>query len=188
MGLVETGVGLVPAAGGIKESLLRAMVHSKGAIGMFPIIQRPFQAIAQATTTGSAWDAFDLEFMRPGDGVTMNKDSLIYAAKEVALSMLETGWQPLIPAKVPVMGRDGIGNFRSILSNIRGGDFISEHDYFLSMAIAEVISGGNVDAGVEVGEQYLLDLERKAFLKVCRTPQTMERLQHMLNTGKPLRK
>ena len=187
MGLVETGVGLVPAAGGIKESLLRAMVHAKGAIGLFPIIQRPFQAIAQATTTGSAWDAFDLEFMRPGDGVTMNRDSLIYAAKEVALSMLETGWQPLIPAKVTVMGRDGIGNFRGILSNIRGGDFISGHDYFLSMAIAEVISGGNVDAGVEVDEQYLLDLEREAFLKVCRTPQTMERLQHMLNTGKPLR-
>ncbi|MCL5734816.1 MAG: 3-hydroxyacyl-CoA dehydrogenase/enoyl-CoA hydratase family protein, partial [Actinobacteria bacterium] len=187
MGLVETSVGLVPAAGGIKESLLRAMAHSKGAIGLFPILMRPFEAISQAKTTGSAWDAFDLDYMRPGDGVTMNRDSLIYAAKQAALSILDTGWQPLIPSKVAVMGRDGIGNFRSVLSNIRGGGFISDHDFFLAMAVAEVLSGGNVDAGTEVDEQFLLDLERKAFLKVCQTPQTLERVQHMLATGKPLR-
>lgn len=187
MGLVEVGVGLVPSAGGIKEALLRAMVHSKGAVALFPLITRAFEPISQARTTGSAWDAFDMGYMRPGDGVTMNRDSVIYSAKQVALSMVEAGWQPLIPAKVAVMGRDGIGNFRNILYNFRGGDFISDHDRFLAEAVAEVMSGGNVDPDTEVDEQYLLDLERKAFLKVCRTPKTLERLQHMLSTGKPLR-
>jgi 3-hydroxyacyl-CoA dehydrogenase len=85
------------------------------------------------------------------------------------------------------MGRDGVGNFRSILDNVRGGDFISDHDRYLAGKIAWILSGGDVDTGSEVGEAYLLDLERRAFLEVCRTPKSIERMQHMLNTGKPLR-
>lgn len=187
MGLVETGVGLVPSAGGIKESLVRAMAHAKGMAVLGPVVAKPFDAISQAKTSRSAWEAFDLGYLREGDGVTMNRESLIYAAKHAALAMLEAGWQPLVPATVIVTGSDGLANFRSLLHNVRDSEFISEHDKFLADAVGWVLCGGDVDAGTAVTEDYLLDLERKAFLKVCGTPKTMERLEHMLRTGKPLR-
>ena len=118
----------------------------------------------------------------------MNRESVIYAAKQVALGMLEAGWQTAAPVKVKVMGRDGIGNFRSILDNMRQGEFISDHDRYLAeQGRPGCCRGGDVDIGTEVDEQYLLDLERKAFLEVCRTPKTLERMQAMLTTGKPLR-
>jgi len=88
---------------------------------------------------------------------------------------------------VKVMGEDGMGNFRCLLDNTRGGNFISDHDHYLSSKVGWVLSGGQVDINAEVDEQYLLDLERLAFLEVCRTPKSVERMQHMLNTGKPLR-
>jgi 3-hydroxyacyl-CoA dehydrogenase len=150
-------------------------------------MQRSFLAITMARTSSSAWEAFDLGYLRPGDGVTMNRESLVYAAKQVALGMVEAGWQTPAPVKVKVMGKDGIGNFRVLLDNTRGGDFISDHDHYLSTTVAWVLSGGDLDINAEVDEQYLLDLERRAFLEVCRTPRTLERIQHMLNTGKPLR-
>jgi 3-hydroxyacyl-CoA dehydrogenase len=187
MGLVETGVGLVPSAGGLKEAVFRTMAPAQGVNWPWFIMQRSFLAITMAKTSSSAWEAFDLGYLRPGDGVTMNRESLIYAAKQVALSMLETGWQTPAPVKVKVMGEDGMGNFRWILDNTRAGDFISDHDHYLSMKVGWVLSGGEVEINSEVDEQYLLDLERAAFLEVCRTPKSIERMQAMLKTGKPLR-
>jgi 3-hydroxyacyl-CoA dehydrogenase len=187
MGLVETGVGLVPAAGGMKEAVLRTMAPAQGVNWQYKIMRRSFDAITQAKTSASAWEAFDLGYLRQGDGVTMNRESLIYAAKQVALSMVETGWQTPASVKVRVMGRDGIGNFRGLLDNMRKGEFLSDHDRYLGSKVAWVLSGGEVDINTEVDEQYLLDLERKAFLEVCRTPKTVERMQAMLKTGKPLR-
>jgi 3-hydroxyacyl-CoA dehydrogenase len=187
MGLVETSVGLVPAAGGMKEMVLRTMAPAQGVTWPYFIMRRSFDAVSQAKVSSSAWEAFDLGYLRPGDGVTMNRDGLIYAAKQVALSMLETGWQPLVPTKARVMGRDGVSNYRGLLRNMRGGEFISDHDQFLGELVAHVLSGGNVDINTEVDEQYLLDLERKAFIAACRTPKTVERLRAMLTTGKPLR-
>jgi 3-hydroxyacyl-CoA dehydrogenase len=187
MGLVETGVGLIPAAGGIKESLLRAMDVLKGVSWPFPNLMPTFEAIAQAKTSGSAWDAFDMNYMRRGDGVTMNRDSVIYVAKQTALGLLDAGYQPPTPAKVKVIGVDGIGNFRSILHNMGQSRFISEHDRYLGEKIAYVLSGGEVDPGTEVDEWHLLHLERTAFLEICRTPKSLERIQAMLTTGKPLR-
>lgn len=187
MGLVETGVGLVPGAGGMKEAVLRTMAPAQGVTWPWFIMQRSFLAITMAKISSSAWEAFDLGYLRPGDGVSMNRESLIYAAKQVALSMLEGGWQTPAPVKVKVMGEDGMGNFRCLLDNTRGGNFISDHDHYLSSKVGWVLSGGQVDINAEVDEQYLLDLERLAFLEVCRTPKSIERMQHMLNTGKPLR-
>ena len=100
MGLVETGVGLVPAAGGIKEAVFRTMAPAQGVGWPYKLMKRSFDAIVQAKTSSSAWDAFDLAYLRPGDGVTMNRESLIYAAKHTALAMLEAGWQTPQPAKV----------------------------------------------------------------------------------------
>jgi 3-hydroxyacyl-CoA dehydrogenase len=187
MGLVETGVGLIPSAGGIKESLLRTMEVLKGVSWPFPSLMPTFEALAQAKTTGSAWDAFDMGYMRRGDGVTMNRESVIYAAKQAALRMLEAGYQPPLPAKVKVMGVDGIANFRNFLYNMGESQFISEHDRYLGGKLAWVLSGGEVDPGTEVDEWHLLHLERTAFLEICRTPKTLERIQAMLTTGKPLR-
>jgi 3-hydroxyacyl-CoA dehydrogenase len=187
MGLVETGVGLVPAAGGIKEAVVRTMAPAQGVGWPYKLMKRSFDAIVQAKTSSSAWEAFDLGYLRPGDGVSMNRESLIYAAKHTALALLEAGWQTPQPSKVRVMGRDGIGNFRGLLSNMRQGDFISDHDQYLGSKVAYVLCGGDVDINTEVDEQYLLDLERTTFLEVCRTPKTVERMQAMLSTGKPLR-
>ncbi len=187
MGLVEMGVGLVPSGGGVKEAVFRAMAPAQGVTWAFPTMMRSFDAISQAKVSSSAWEAFDLGYLRPGDGVTMNRESLIYAAKQTALSMLETGWQTPAPLKVKVMGRDGLGNYRSILDNVRGGDFISAHDRYLAGKIGWILSGGDVEMGSEVDEAYLLALERQAFMEVCRTPETIERIKHMLSTGKPLR-
>jgi 3-hydroxyacyl-CoA dehydrogenase len=186
MGLVETSVGLVPAAGGMKEAVVRTMANAQGVAWPYKIMRRSFDAITQAKTSSSAWEAFDLGYLRQGDGVTMNRESLIYAAKQVALSMLESGWQTPQPVKVRVMGRDGIGNFRGLLDNMRKGNFLSDHERYLAGKVAWVLSGGDVDINSEVDEQYLLDMERKAFLEVCRTPKSVERMQAMLNTGKPL--
>jgi 3-hydroxyacyl-CoA dehydrogenase len=187
MGLVETSVGLIPSAGGIKESLFRAMDVLRGVSWPFPNLMPTFEALAQAKTSGSAWDAFDMNYLRRGDGVTMNRESVIYAAKQTALRMLEAGYQPPVPATVKAMGVDGIGNFRSILYNMGQSRFISEHDRLLGEKLAYVLSGGEVDPGTAVDEWHLLHLERTAFLEVCRTPKTLERIQAMLETGKPLR-
>lgn len=187
MGLVETGVGLVPGGGGMKEAVFRTMAPAQGVNWPYFIMQRSFLAITMAKTSGSAWEAFDLGYLRPGDGVTMNRESLIYAAKQVALEMLETGWQTPAPVKVKVMGEDGMGNFRCLLDNTLESGFISEHDHYLSGLVARVLSGGEVEINAEVDEQYLLDLERKAFLEACRAPKSVERIEHMLKTGKPLR-
>jgi 3-hydroxyacyl-CoA dehydrogenase len=171
----------------MKEAVLRTMAPAQGVDWPWFIMQRSFQAITMAKTSSSAWEAFDLGYLRPGDGVTMNRDSLIYAAKHAALSLLESGWQTPAPVKVRVMGVDGMGNFRWILDNAKAGDFITEHDHYLSSKVGWVLSGGEVEIGSEVDEQYLLDLERRAFLEVCRTPKSVERMRHMLSTGKPLR-
>ena len=177
MGLVETSVGLVPAAGGIKEIVLRAMAAHAGEAILFPILRKPWEAITMAKTSRSALDAAEMGYLRGGDGITMNRESVIYAAKQVARALADAGWQPPVPATVAVQGRDGLANFHKLLHIVRGGDFISDHDLFLSDAVAWVLCGGDVDPGTVVDEQYLLDLERQAFLTVCRTRKTMERLQ-----------
>jgi 3-hydroxyacyl-CoA dehydrogenase len=187
MGLVETSVGLVPAAGGMKEALLRAMAAHSGEAILFPVLRKPWEAITMAMTSRSALDAAEMGYLRGGDGITMNRESVIYAAKQVARALADAGWQPPVPATVEVQGRDGLANFHKLLHIVRGGEFISDHDLFLSDAVAFVLCGGDVDRGTVVDEQYLLDLERQAFLRVCRTPKTMERLQAMLTTGRPLR-
>jgi len=151
------------------------------------VLRKPWEAITMARTSRSALDAAEMGYLRGGDGITMNRESVIYAAKQVARALADAGWQPPVPATVAVEGRNGIANFHKLLHIVRGGDFISDHDQFLSDHVAWVLCGGDVDPGTVVDEQYLLDLERQAFLTVCRTPKSMERLQAMLTTGKPLR-
>jgi 3-hydroxyacyl-CoA dehydrogenase len=187
MGLVESSVGLIPGAGGVKETLLRGMAAAGAAQADLPILKKALDTIAAAKTTASAWEGFDLNFMRPGDGVTMNREGLLHAAKQAALALLATGWQPLVPARVRLAGRDGLANLRMYLHILRQGGHLSDHDRLIGDKVAWVLAGGEVDPGQEVDEQYLLDMERAAFLELCREPKSLERARHMLVTGKPLR-
>ena len=190
MGLVEVGVGLLPAGGGTKELLLRAMSRSPAGTGAdpLPFVRQAFETIGMAKVSLSAWEAFDLGFLRGGDGVCMNPEHLIADAKRAALDLLETGWQPLQrPAKVAVMGRDGLANIRSMLHNMVQGRQISEHDALVGEKVGWVLCGGEVDGGTVVDEDYLLDLERRAFVELCAQKKTLERIQHILKTGRPLR-
>ncbi len=190
MGLVEVGVGLVPAGGGTKELLLRAMAHSPEGAGAdpLPFVRKAFEAIGMAKVGMSAWDAYDLGFLRQGDRVTMNPENLIHDAKRAALDLLETGWQPLTrPETVAVMGRDGLANIRSMLHNMVVGKQISPYDAVVGEKVAWVLCGGEVDGGTVLTEDQLLDLERRAFVELCGQKKTLERIQHILKTGKPLR-
>lgn len=185
LGLVEVGVGVIPGAGGCKESLLRALASP--ATSPFAAVQRAFDSICQAKVSGSALEGFDLGYLRAGDGVTMNRDHLLYAAKRAALELLACGWQPVAPATVTVLGRDGHANFRAQLHNLLDAGLLSAHDALLADKVAWVLCGGDVDGGAVVGESYLLDLERKAFVELCREPTSLERIEHVLKTGKTLR-
>ncbi|NTU60257.1 MAG: 3-hydroxyacyl-CoA dehydrogenase/enoyl-CoA hydratase family protein, partial [Deltaproteobacteria bacterium] len=190
IGLVEVGVGLLPAGGGTKELLLRAMAHSPEGTGAdpLPFVRKAFETIALGKVSTSAWEAFDLGFLRTGDGVTMNREHLIHDAKRAALDLLETGWQPLHgPASVSVMGRDGFADIRSMLHTMKQGRQISEHDALVAERVGWVLCGGEVDGGSVVTEEYLLDLERRAFVELCGRRKTLERIRHTLKTGKPLR-
>jgi 3-hydroxyacyl-CoA dehydrogenase len=188
MGLVEVGVGLLPAGGGTKELLLRAMAACPPGADPLPHVRRAFEAIAMAKVSLSSWEAFDLGFLRPGDAVTLHREHLIHDAKRSALALLDTGWQPLQrPAEVVVMGREGLANIRSMLYTMREGRQISEHDALVTEKVAWVLCGGEVDYGTTVTEDYLLDLERRGFVELCAQRKTLERIQHILKTGKPLR-
>ncbi|GAB4246540.1 3-hydroxyacyl-CoA dehydrogenase/enoyl-CoA hydratase family protein [Deferrisoma sp.] len=190
MGLVEVGVGLLPAGGGTKELLLRWMSRYPEGTGAdpMPFVQKAFEAIGMAKVSLSAREAFDLGFLRTGDRITMNREHLIHDAKRAALDLLETGWQPLTrPETVKVLGRDGLANIRSMLHNMKVGRHITEYDAVVGEKVGWVLCGGEVDNGSVVTEDYLLDLERRGFVELCAQRKTLERIQHILKTGKPLR-
>jgi 3-hydroxyacyl-CoA dehydrogenase len=153
-----------------------------------PFVQKAFEAIGTAKVSTSAHEAFDLGFLRKGDRVTMNAERLIHDAKVSALDLLETGWTPLkSPQKVRVMGTDGIANIKMMLHNMLQGGYISEHDALVSEKLGTILCGGAIDPGTVVDEDYLLDLERRAFVELCANRKTLERIRHTLKTGKPLR-
>ena len=176
MGLVETGVGVIPAAGGCKEMLLRA-----------GDLQTAFETIAYAKTSSSAEDARSLKLLRREDGVTMNPERLIADAKRIALSLVPA-YAPGAPRQdIHVAGESGYAALKTGIYMAREGGYISDHDVVVAEKLAYVLSGGRLTGEQHVSEQYLLDLEREAFLSLCGEASTQERMQHMLKTGKPLR-
>jgi 3-hydroxyacyl-CoA dehydrogenase len=190
MGQVELGVGLVPSGGGCKELLLRNLEGRPAVsdVDVFPYTRGAFEAIGLARVSTSAVEARELKLLRPGDGMIMNRDHLLFSAREMALGLARSGYRPPEPTvRVPVAGRDGLAAFQSQLYNLSQGGHISEYDAHLGTELARVLCGGDVPAGTEVGEQYLLDLEREVFLRLCAERRTQERMEHMLKKGKPLR-
>ena len=190
MGLVETGVGLIPAGGGAKEMLLRAIETLPATIDSDPLVNitKVFETIGMGKISTSAEDARRLGFLRDHDSISPNPDRLIADAKQEALALVRGGYQPPRPPEdIPVFGEPVFSALKLGLYLMRRAEFITEYDVVVGTKLAGVLSGGPLSGKQAVNEQYLLDLEREAFLSLCGEPRTEARIQHMLKTGKPLR-
>ncbi|HMZ89062.1 MAG TPA: 3-hydroxyacyl-CoA dehydrogenase NAD-binding domain-containing protein [Chitinophagales bacterium] len=189
IGLVEVGAGLIPAGGGTKELALRASEkYFKGDIEI-PTLQEMSLNIAMAKVATSAREAFEFGLLRNGiDKEVINGARLIAEAKKQVLSLADAGYvQPKPKSDIRVLGRSALGSFYVGISSMRMSGYISEYDEKIAKKVAYVISGGDLSMPTEVNEQYLLDLEREAFLSLLGERKTLERMQHILKTGKPLR-
>jgi 3-hydroxyacyl-CoA dehydrogenase len=189
MGLVEFGVGVIPGGGGSKEMALRASdLFHKGDVQL-NVLQEHFLTIGMAKVATSAYEAFDLGLLQKGkDVVVVNKDRQIAEAKKHALLMAEAGYtQPFKRNDVLVLGKQALGMFLVGTDSMEDSKYISAHDQKIANKLAYVMAGGDLSEPTKVSEQYLLDLEREAFLSLCSERKTLERIQHMLKTGKPLR-
>jgi 3-hydroxyacyl-CoA dehydrogenase len=192
MGLVEAGVGLIPAGGGCKEMLLRA-VEASGAVrgnelAVFEALRRSFETIAMAKVSTSAADARALGFLRPADNITMNRARLLSDASLRARAIADAGYSAPVPrVDIPAPGESVLATLKLAVWTMREGGFISDHDAKVANWAAYALCGGKVQPGTLVSEQYLLDLEREAFLSLCGEKKTQERIAFTLKTGKPLR-
>jgi len=197
MGLVEAGVGLIPSGGGCKELLIRntgdLFEVPKGGIypkqiELMPFVARAFETIAMARVSTSGPEAIKLGYLKSTDKMTTNRDYLIEDAKKTVLAMNMEGYAPpRYLDEIRVAGENTFAMIKLGLWTMHESGYITEHDVTVSTKVGYVLCGGNVLEYTKVSEQYLLDLEREAFLSLCGEPKTQERIQHMLNTGKPLR-
>jgi 3-hydroxyacyl-CoA dehydrogenase len=189
IGLVEFGVGVIPGGGGSKEMALRAQdTFRKGDVEL-NVLQEYFLTIGMAKVATSAYEAFDLGILQKGkDIVVVNKDRQIATAKAYAKLMADAGYtQPVKRTDIKVLGKQALGMFLVGTDAMEASHYISEHDHKIANKLAYVMAGGDLSEPTLVSEQYLLDLEREAFLSLCTERKTLERIQHMLKTGKPLR-
>jgi 3-hydroxyacyl-CoA dehydrogenase len=183
MGLVETGVGLLPAGGGCKEMALHA-----DAAGGQDALRKNFETIAMAKVSTSAVEASRLGFVSGGDRITMNRERLLTDARHLARAIADAGYAPPVPrTDIPAAGESMLATLKLGVYLMRQGEYISDHDVKVANRVAHVMCGGNITPGTPVSEQYLLDLEREGFLSLCGEKKTQERIAHTLKTGKPLR-
>ncbi|GAB7389297.1 3-hydroxyacyl-CoA dehydrogenase/enoyl-CoA hydratase family protein [Bacillaceae bacterium] len=189
LGLVETGVGLIPGAGGCKEMAVRAheTLANDPEADLQPLINKAFATIALAKVSTSAHEAKKLGLLRGSDRIVVNRDHLVYRAKQAVLRLDEEGYVPRREKKVRVVGESGKAVLQLAAYHMRQGNYMTDYDRHIAGKLAHVLAGGNVPAGALVSEQYLLDLEREAFLSLCGEEKTQERIRHMLEKGKPLR-
>jgi 3-hydroxyacyl-CoA dehydrogenase len=191
MGLVEAGVGVIPAGGGCKEFALRAAAwaaQSPTPAEVFNFLQPAFQAISMGKVSKSALEATDHGFARPSDTVLFNAQELLWVAIREARNLAAAGYAPPLRARgIPVAGRTGIAVCEMMLVNMKVGGMISAHDYKVARAAAVALCGGEIEAGSLVDEDWLLAVERRLFVDLLKTPETQARIKHMLDTGKPLR-
>jgi 3-hydroxyacyl-CoA dehydrogenase len=190
MGFVEVGVGLIPGGGGLAYVARRAaeMASAGGAnVDLLKFLSEGFTSAAQAKVGTSAIESRKLGYLIDGDVVVPHKDELLHVATAQAKAMHESGWRPPLKASFPVAGTNAIATIEVQLVNLRDGGFISAHDYHIASKIAEVVCGGDVDAGSLVTEEYLMTMERERFCALLDHPKTQERIMGMLQTGKPVR-
>jgi len=189
MGLVEVGVGLIPAGGGCKEMLIRSMEAIPDGVDAdpFPFVRRAAETIAMAKVATSAKEARKLGYMRSTDPITVNRDHLLFEAKQTVLAMAGEGYTPPRPQKILVLGDRGRALMKMAAFYMQEGHYASPYDALIAGKVAHVLCGGDALPKTEVTEQHLLDLEREVFLSLCGEPKTQERIQYMLSKGKPLR-
>jgi 3-hydroxyacyl-CoA dehydrogenase len=190
IGMVEAGVGLLPGGGGTKEMALRAAdaVGDAPGLDQFEVLKRNFETVAMAKVSTSAVEAKHLGLLKEGDEAVMNRDRLIEQAKQAVLELVREGYRPPTPRDdILVLGEPALTKFKLGVHLMKRAGYISEHDGAIGLKIAEVMSGGRLTRATMVSEQYLLDLEREAFVSLCGMRPTQERMSHMLRTGKPLR-
>ncbi len=189
MGLVEVGVGLVPGAGGLTYIARRAAENAAASTGtdLLPFLTEGFTAAATAKVGTGALDSRRLGYLIEGDVVVAHKDELLHVALQQVRSMADAGWRAPPRRRFRVAGRSGAATIRGQLVNLRDGGFASAHDFHIAGLIAHVVTGGDVDAGSLVTEEYLMALEREAFCSLIVHPKTQARIMGMLGTGKPVR-
>ena len=189
IGLVEFGVGVIPGGGGSKEMALRASDLFRKNDVELNVLQEYFLTVAMAKVSTSAYEAFDLGVLQHGkDIVVVNKDRQLAEAKQQALLLANAGYtQPVKRKDVKVLGKQALGMFLVGTDQMQAGSYISEHDKKIANKLAYVMAGGDLSEATLVTEQYLLDLEREAFLSLCTERKTLERIQFMLTKGQPLR-
>jgi 3-hydroxyacyl-CoA dehydrogenase len=197
IGLVETGVGLIPGGGGTKEMLIRANEHAAGGedLDLFHALKPVFEAIAMAKVGTSAEECRELGFLRREDGVSMNRDRLVGDAKEAALALVRGGYKPLAATwqegaqttEIKVLGEQFLAGAKLAIHMMMRGGYASEYDAHVGRKLANILAGGALSSPQMVSEQYVLDLEREAFVSLLGEKKTQERIAHTLKTGKPLR-
>jgi 3-hydroxyacyl-CoA dehydrogenase len=197
MGLVEAGVGLIPGGGGTKEMMIRANEHAAGGeeLDLFHALRPIFESIAMAKVGTSAEENRDLGFLRREDGVSMNSMRLVGDAKEVALSLVRGGWKPLAASwqegaqttQIKVLGESFLAAGKLAIHMLQRGGYASDYDAHVGRKLANILAGGSLSAPQMVSEQYVLDLEREAFVSLLGEKKTQERIAYTLKTGKPLR-
>ncbi|WP_262421995.1 3-hydroxyacyl-CoA dehydrogenase/enoyl-CoA hydratase family protein [Bacillus aquiflavi] len=189
MGLVEVGVGLIPGGGGNKELYMKYLASMPNELkyDLQEVANKVFETIAMAKVSTSGEEARELNFLNKADGVSVNSDHLLYDAKQAALALYEKGYKPPVRKKIPVVGETGYATLLLGAQAMYDSGYISDHDLKIAKKLAYVIAGGKVPYGTKVDEQYLLNLEREAFLSLIQEPKSQQRMQHMLVKGKPLR-
>jgi 3-hydroxyacyl-CoA dehydrogenase len=188
-GLVEMGMGLLPAGGGTKEMLRRILNPAMRVENTeyLSFVEKIFLQIGMAKVATSAEEARDFALLLPADRVVMNQDHLIAEAKREARHMADAQYKPPTQEKIYAIGRDGLAAIKIAAWMFGQGGYITEHDAVVADRVANVIAGGNLSKAQWVSEQYILDLERENFLSLCGEKKTQERIWHFLQTGKPLR-
>jgi len=196
MGLVEAGVGLIPGGGGCKEMLLRTIAagtsirpDARGeGVEIFEALKKNFETIAKATVSTSAAEARALNFLSDSDHITINRDRLVSDAAAGAAAIAASGYSAPVPrTDIPAPGESALATLKLAVWTMREGQFITDHDTKVANWAAHILCGGRVTPGTLVSEQYLLDLEREAFLSLCGEKKTQDRIAFTLKTGKPLR-
>ena len=188
IGLVEMGIGVIPAGGGTKEMAKRAsQAYFSGDIQL-PTLKERYLNIGMAKVATSAQEAIELDLLlKNRDKVTIGLNNLITDAKAEALNLANQGYSQAVPEKIRVLGKEGLGMFMVGAHSMHSAGYISDHEKLMSEKLAYIICGGDLSAPTLVSEQYLLDLEREAFLSLCGERKTLERMEYMLKKGKPLR-
>ena len=186
IGLVEVGIGALPAGCGSKEMTLRAFTN-KESDDIFPLLSKYFEQIAMAKVSASALEAKEMGYLKADDVIIANPNELLYVAKQQALALLDSGFKSPLDSTFKVVGKAGYANIMAQVANLHEGHFISEHDNHIVTHLAKVMTGSKVEENTTVNSQMILDLERKYFIKLLSTKKTQDRIEYMLRNSKPLR-